>query len=217
MSTAQPQDIIKASDYSVDVIFILDCCWSHLATRSADHRERVTEAVAATDFQDPTANIPGSRVSLTARLSAAIAKAVSRKYEHIEFVELVRDLRAEDTPKKPTHGLLAGTRSIRLKLPGSHAPFALRGPATLRAYFSIRVHSSVGQSGLDTLADWINRLPPHIVFEIDRVFETESQCWVVYADWALYSKLAGLPGIALICETKGVDIWNNRHKVNRGK
>lgn len=207
----------KAQIDSVDVIFILDCCWSHLATRSADHRERVTEAVAATDFQDPTANIPGSRVSLTARLSAAIAKAVSRKYEHIEFVELVRDLRAEDTPKKPTHGLLAGTRSIRLKLPGSHAPFALRGPATLRAYFSIRVHSSVGQSGLDALADWINRLPPHIVFEIDRVFETESQCWVVYADWALYSKLAGLPGIALICETKGVDIWNNRHKVNRGK
>ncbi|KAB8270651.1 hypothetical protein BDV30DRAFT_241263 [Aspergillus minisclerotigenes] len=207
----------KAQIDSVDVIFILDCCWSHLATRSADNRERVTEVVAATSFQDPTANIPGSRVSLTARLSAAIAKAVGQKHEHIEFAELVRDLRAEDTPTKPTHGLLAGTRSIRLKLPGSHAPFALPGPATLKAYFSIRVHPSVGQNGLNAVADWINRLPPHVVFEIDRVFETQSQCWVVYADWALYSKLAGLPGIALICETKGVDIWNNRHRVNQGK
>ncbi|KAB8206696.1 hypothetical protein BDV34DRAFT_224150 [Aspergillus parasiticus] len=157
------------------------------------------------------------RVSLTVRLSIARAEVVGQKYKHMEFAELVRDLRAEDTPKKPTHGLLTGTRSIRLKLPGSHAPFALRGPATLRAYFSIRVHPSVGQSGLSALADWIDRLPPHIIFEIDRVFETESHCWVVYADWALYSKLAGLPGIALICETKGVDIWHNRHKVNRGK
>ncbi|KAE8138040.1 hypothetical protein BDV38DRAFT_282349 [Aspergillus pseudotamarii] len=207
----------KAQIDGVDVIFILDCCWSHLATRSVDNRERVTEVVAATSFQDPTANIPGSKVSLTARLSAAIAKAVGQKHEHIEFAELVRDLRAEDTPKKPTYGLLAGTSSIRLKLPGSYAPFSLPGPATLRAYFSIHVHPSMGQIGLDSLAEWINRLPPYFIFEIDKIFETESQCWLVYADWALYSKLAGLPGIAFICETKGVDVWHNRHKANQGK
>ncbi|KAF7586822.1 hypothetical protein BBP40_008262 [Aspergillus hancockii] len=207
----------KAQLSSVDVIFLLECCWSHGATRSADHRERVTEVVAASNFHDPIANIPGSKVSLTARLSTAIAKAAGQKCEHIEFSELVRELRAEGTPKKPTHGLLAGTRSIRLKLPGSHAPCALPGPPTLRAYFSIHVHPSLGQNGLDSLAEWVNKLPSHIVFEIDKVFETDSQCWIIYADWTIYQKLAGLPGIALICESNGKDIWHNRDKVNRGK
>ncbi|KAF5856454.1 hypothetical protein ETB97_007315 [Aspergillus alliaceus] len=133
-----------------------------LPTRSADNRERVTEVVAASNFHDPTANIPGSKLSMTARLSTAIPKAAGQKREPIEFSELVRELR-EDTPKKPTHGLLAGTRSIRLKLPGSHVPFALPDPPTLRTYFSIHVHPGLGQNGLGSLAEWVNRLPSHIV------------------------------------------------------
>lgn len=193
----------KAQIDSVDVIFTLDCCWPHLATRSADHRERGYGGRGGHRFPRPNREYTWQQGVLDSTALGSYCKGLKPEIRTYRVRRAGQRLAGRRYAKEAYTWLTRWNKINPAQAPGITRPIALRGPATLRAYFSIRVHSSVGQSGLDARADWINRLPPHIVFEIDRVFETESQCWVVYADWALYSKLAGLPGIALICETKG--------------
>lgn len=88
---------------NVDVVFILDSCYSNIDTRSAALPGRMVEVLAAVDESDPTAFSPGTRASFTSNLLNEIAARKGRGDRDVEFAELIEFLRGQWPVKKPTH------------------------------------------------------------------------------------------------------------------
>lgn len=61
-------------DSLIDVVIILDCCYSYLAPKAAQPVSRWVEFLAAADANARGAHIPGERVSFSAELAAKVAQ-----------------------------------------------------------------------------------------------------------------------------------------------
>ena len=183
-------------DYSpVDVIFILDCCYSFLATKAAKPIGRVVEVLAAVDANTPGAFIPGQRVSFTGKLATKAAFLKGQGYQSIELAEIMSFMRAESPIKKPSHIVRIGTSSVRLWYSKDISNKTPPGPPKLRAVFQVHVDESFTQEELKNFIGWIHSLSPRVGLSLDAVFETGSMCLIFQASYSVFSKLNGIPGI----------------------
>ncbi|KAN0066707.1 hypothetical protein V8E54_015177 [Elaphomyces granulatus] len=194
--------VVVATDNPIDLVFIFDCCYGHTATRTVPSLSRVVEVLAASSFDTPTANTANQRASLTGELANEIAFRKGRGEQSIELAEIVESLRTRMSRIKPTHGIRLGDNSLRFRFPSM--------PPSLSAVFSVHLSPSLGQAGLKEMIQWIHNLNSDIELSLETAYETDSTLIIFRGRYSLYSKLTGLPGIKLICDTKYPTLSSNQ-------
>ena len=184
----------------IDVVFILDCCYSFTFTKSAKPIGRVVEILAAVD-----SITPDKRMSFTRKLAEQVAFLKNQHHQSIELAELVATLRANSLLEKPAHAIIVGSSSVRLYFSGiiepQLAPQSLY--CTLQAIFKVHIDGSFTPEELENFISWIHSLSPRAGLGLEAVYETTttSMCLIVRGSCATFSKLNGIPGLSLICET----------------
>ncbi|KAL1884485.1 hypothetical protein Plec18167_002075 [Paecilomyces lecythidis] len=193
-------DLMLPYDAAVDVIVILDCCYSYLATKGTQPVSRSVDILAAVDANAPGAFVPGQRVSFSAKLATKVAQLKGAGPQTIDMAELITILRAESPQRKPTHAVPLGVSSARLPFPGSAPGARPAGPPALRAVFSIKVDKNFSDQELCNLTAWLHSLSPNVGLTLDGVYKTNSTAFIFQGSYAIYSKLKGLPSVKLIFE-----------------
>ncbi|PLB46686.1 hypothetical protein P170DRAFT_219342 [Aspergillus steynii IBT 23096] len=191
------------SSEPVDVVFIFDSCYSHLATRDATMGGRIVEVLAATNQQNPTTYGPGQYSSFTGKLANEILARKRRGDESIEFAELIEHLRLTSPLGKPIHSTVIGCNSVRLWFPGKEGFDSTRTetPPSLYAVFSLRISRSLRQEEIDDFVVWLRKIPRRFGLSLDAVYETESQTLIFRGAYSFFSKLVGTSCVKLIAET----------------
>ncbi|KAJ9235831.1 hypothetical protein DTO169E5_5994 [Paecilomyces variotii] len=187
-------------DALVDVVIVLDCCYSYLATKSTKPVKRSVDILAAVDANAPGAFIPGQRVSFSAKLATKVAQLKGMGRETVDMAELIAILRAESSQRKPTHAVPLGVTSARLPFPGSTPGLRPSGPPALRAVFGIEVDRDFSDQELRNLMGWLRSLSPNVGLTLDGVYKTSSTGFVFQGSYAVYSQLKGLPSVKLLYE-----------------
>ncbi|KAL1855091.1 hypothetical protein Plec18170_004507 [Paecilomyces lecythidis] len=188
-------------DSLIDVVIVLDCCYSCLAPKAAQPVSRSVEILAAADANARGAHVPGERVSFSAELAAKVAQLKETGRQTIDMAELIAIVRAESPERKPTHTMPLGISSACLPFPGS-VPGAAHpaGPPTLRAVFGIKVDQDFSDQELRDLIGWLHSLNPNVGLTLEGVYKTSSTGFIFQGSYAIYSKLKGLPSVKLIFE-----------------
>ena len=199
-------DLIDGSlsmDDSVDVVFILDCCYSYATTRVVTPVSRVVEVLAATSENTPAANPASVRASFSGELANELARRKGRGDASVELAEAIEALRGRASKIKPTHCLRLGSNSIRLCFPdaseNSHLP---QMPPSLSAVFSVHLSPTLPQEEIDKFVAWILHLPRSVALHLDSAYQTRSTLLIFRSSYSLFSKINGLPGIHFLCETR---------------
>jgi hypothetical protein len=176
---------------------------SHTATRTAPSLNRVVEVLGASSFDTPIANTANQRAYFTGELANEIVFRKGRGEQSIELAEIFESLRTRMSRIKPTHGIRLGDNSLRFRFPdvSTESCFPLM-PPSLSAVFSVHLSPSLGQEGLKEMIQWIHNLNSDIELSLETAYETDSTLIIFRGRYSLYSKLNGLPGIKLICDTK---------------
>lgn len=168
--------------------------------------QRVVEVLAATDGTTPTSFTPSTHASFTGKLANELAARKSRGDNDVELAELMETLRSKsDSPRrKPVHGLRIGYNSIRFKVQGvsAHGHLPVTQSPSLQVVSAFHIAKSLTKEQLSDFVSWMRKLPSNVGLELEGVYETHSMCLVLRSAYSVYSKLAGLPFISLVCETK---------------
>ncbi|PKY05309.1 hypothetical protein P168DRAFT_218201, partial [Aspergillus campestris IBT 28561] len=128
----------------IDVLFILDSCYSYLESRRYTPAKRVVQVLAAVDESTESALSAENTASLTEKLLNELRARKQAGAQSVDFAELVSDLREKSPQKKPVHELLVGSHSLRLAFPGHETGLTtfLPGPAT-KVVFGLRLANSL--------------------------------------------------------------------------
>jgi hypothetical protein len=177
ISMATDKIILNGSS-PVDVVFVLDCCASFLATKGASVTSRIVEVVAAVDACHPRAFVPGQAVSFSAKLATKVAYLKGQGVSSIELAELIAALRIESPARKPTHMVRLGTSSVRLYFPASISSRSM-GTPKLQAVFQVHVADDFTQDELKDLIRWVHSLSPWVKLKLEGVFDTASTCFIL--------------------------------------
>lgn len=195
----------------LDVVFIFESCYSHLATRKMSFGGRIVEVLAATNKVAPFTFGPVQHSSFTNKLANEILSRQQRGEHSVEFAELIECLRFSSPKSKPVHYVLVGCNSVRLWFPGATGPVDLERPPSLEAVFTLHVSRSLTQDEIDHFVAWLQTLPRKFSLSLDAVYETQSQALVLRAAYSFYTKLADAPFIHLVCEGKNPAlVYSNR-------
>jgi hypothetical protein len=102
----------------VDAVFLLDCRYSHTATRTLAPVSRIVEVMATSSADSPMPNVGSVRSSFTAQFANEVAYRKGRGDRSIVLSDVIESLRLKSVTKtKPTHALRLGASSIRLPFP----------------------------------------------------------------------------------------------------
>jgi hypothetical protein len=200
----------------VDVVFVLDCCYSFLSTKAANPIGRVVEVIAAVDSSTPGAFVPGQRVSFTGKLARQVAFLKGQNHQSIELAELVAILRAESPVRKPSHVVKVGSSSVRLYFSGVTQTQVFTGHSKLQAVFKVHIDETFTPEELQNFISWIHSLSPRAGLGLEAVYETTSMCLIIRGSYATFSKLNGIPGVSLICETSSGNLLNTGSATRAG-
>lgn len=190
----------------LDVVFILDCCYSHMATRMGHSTGRALEILAASDDTTPEALMP-PRNTLTGKLRGEISRRKREGHMFIRLADVMANIRENSPVVKPTHSVKLGT-SICIPFSGAKWTDPDSIAPTLRAVFSVRVSDNVTEEQMTRFIKWIETLPQAFAIELDAVYNTSSTLLVIQSAYALFTNLAGYSGVSLIGEVKS----RNRRK-----
>ncbi|KAJ9211241.1 hypothetical protein DTO166G4_7164 [Paecilomyces variotii] len=193
-------------DAPVDIVYVLDCRYSFLRTKSAQPVSRSVDVLAAIDTNAPRAFVPDQRVSFSAKLAEKVTDLKETGRQTIDMAELIAMLRTELSQRKPTHAVPLGVSSACLSFPGSSAPRAYPAdPPALRAVFSVEVDKDFSDQDLRNMMEWLHSLGPYAGLILDAVYRTSSTGFgfVLQGSYAVYSKLKGLPSVKLLFECSG--------------
>ncbi|KAE8377747.1 hypothetical protein BDV26DRAFT_262858, partial [Aspergillus bertholletiae] len=125
---------------SVDIIVILDCCYSFLSLRQPNSESRIVEILTAGGKPDPIAFSPGARLSFTAKLLVNIRTRAQKGDKFVEIAEMMDTIKQASPVKKPCYAAKLGMGSITLPLsPISPAYVPVTRSPGLLATFSLHV------------------------------------------------------------------------------
>ncbi|KAJ9301990.1 hypothetical protein DTO271G3_856 [Paecilomyces variotii] len=189
----------------VDIVLILDYCYSFLGTKSAQPVSRSVDvlAAAAVGTNARGAFVPDQRISLLAKLAAKVAYLKETGHQTIDMAELVAMLRTKSPQQKPTHAVPLGVSSACLSFPRLSTPRAYpANPPAFRTVFIIKVMKDFSHQDLRNMMEWLHSLGPHAGLTLDAVYETG---FILQGSYAVYSKLKGLPSVKLLFECSGVN------------
>ncbi|GAD96158.1 conserved hypothetical protein [Paecilomyces variotii No. 5] len=203
------------SDVLVDMVFILDCCYSYLETKYIQPVSRSVDILAAADANAPGVCVLGERVSFSAKLAAKVAQVRETGHETINMAELVAILRAESPQQKPTHAVPVGVSSACLLFPGSAPGAHPTGPPALRAVFGLEVNREFSDQELRDLMEWLESLGPNNGLTLEGVYKTSSTAFVFQGSYAVYSQLKGLPSVKLLFDYRPPTLRGERRTSSR--
>ena len=181
-----------------DAVFVLDCCYSHVATRTLNPTTRVVEIISASDDHTPEALTP-PRNTLSGKLRGEIARRKRDGHHFVILSDVMATIRGNSSVVKPTHHVKLGvsvcfpfTGVTRIN-PNTIAP-------SLRAVFSVRIAENMTREQLDRFLTWIETLPPGFAMELDGIYTTTSTLLIFQSAYALFTNLAGYPGVTFISD-----------------
>jgi hypothetical protein len=181
-----------------DTVFILDCCYSHVATRALNPTTRVVEILSASDGQAPEALAP-PRNTLTGNLRGEISRRKRDGHQFVILTDVMATIRGRSLVVKPTHHIKLGV-SVCFPFTGVTRIDPTTVAPTLRAVFSVRIADNMTQEQLNRFLTWIATLPAGYTMELDGVYPTTSTLLIIQSAYALFANLAGYPGVTLISE-----------------
>lgn len=122
----------------IDILVILDSCYSFLATR-AQPAERVVEVVAAVKASDTTLKDTARTVSFSSRLANYLARCQENGPISIDFAAAIAAISAS---RKPTHEIVFGDTSIGVQLGSLPQDRTALSPlqAVLQHYAIVQIH-----------------------------------------------------------------------------
>ncbi|KAJ5551462.1 hypothetical protein N7535_000588 [Penicillium sp. DV-2018c] len=181
-----------------DTVFVLDCCYSHVATRASNRTTRAVEILSASDDSTSEAFAP-LRNTLTGKLWGEIARRKRDGHRFVILSEVMAAIRANSPAVKPTHQVKLGV-SVCFPFTG----VTRIGPSTitpsLRAVFSVRFAENMTQEQLQRFLTWMETLPPAYTIELDGIYTTTSTLLIFQSAYALFTGLAGYPGVTFISD-----------------
>ena len=149
----------------LDVLFIIDSCYSSTATRKPkDATERVVEVVAAvnssgTALENDPSNPRTQTRTFTSKLADYIALLKGQNVDSIDFSVAIAKLVEESPLKKPTHKILKSAESIKVNL--GARPFPQGVPDTdneLRAIVRVHLTPTLMCDDASALKHWLSAL-----------------------------------------------------------
>ncbi|KAL4901106.1 hypothetical protein BDW74DRAFT_182202 [Aspergillus multicolor] len=182
---------------TTDFLFILDCCYAHLACRATRTAPRIVEFIAATDKATPFAGSPPSNI-ITGKIYRAIMQRKNQRQRYIEFAEVMEYLRSEaiaNHQKVPTHFLMEGAASICIPFQG---PSFTADPTQPRpshfAKFRAKIDNELTKAEQQQFVQWLQNRPPSVPLELLEFYPSGSQSLVLKGAWRTWSRLAGMKG-----------------------
>lgn len=184
---ATNQKTIEDNDL-LDVLFIIDSCYSGCATRKLkDATERIVEVVAAVNSSgtalgnDPSNPRTQAR-TFTSKLADYIAHLKGQNADSIDFSVAIAKLVAESPLKKPTvptHELLMGA-------------FPQTVPATdteLRAVVRVHLTPTLTSEDASALRHWPGSLDGRYKLTLEGVYEADSTVVLMTMGHSLFLKM----------------------------
>ncbi|CAG8885798.1 unnamed protein product [Penicillium egyptiacum] len=200
----------------VDILGVIDCCYSGAATRA--QASRAIQVMAACGPNEGTSP-RGQKASLTMRLFGAVQrfKGQSSVFTAALFQEIQRQ--KPRTAPSAVFETLSGTQPIRLVF-NDHAPSSrIPRPSshvnekhvlvklTLHGHSQIPGHSEV----LESFKNAIQDLPPSMKVEISDAYETDQSIFLIigmsWEAWSLWTMVAHLDFVGV---TLGPSLMSRR-------
>ena len=213
----------------VDVVIILDCCYSAASARGPIQADRTVEIVSSVGMSQQALGNPSTVARMqnrtfTSRLADEVARTVGNPDKtSVSFSEIVAKMRGTSRPERvPEYAVKLGGPSIRLPISRtrsqagtsssgrshghsrSSSSISATPDSDVMAIFRVRL-GDADSSGdeVSRLVEWIHSLHPSIGLELTGVYRGRSTDLIFHAPWALWSMLDGLDGWELVCETFG--------------
>ena len=197
---------------NVDILFVLDCCYSFMATREPSTSGRIVEIMAATDKDNPRTVTPPAH-TFTNKILGEVSRRRRDGHKYIEIANLLESLRAQGTGViSPTHCLKMGAASICIPLTGLTTVDPATIPPSLRAVFRVHLADNMSRVDVERFTDWLRSLPVSVEVTLEGIFPTGSMCVILSSAYSVYSKLAGMRGYALITEATGSNLLAHQLK-----
>lgn len=154
----------------VDVLFILDSCYSYLGTRQYISTTRVVEVLAAVNGNTKFAFDAGNTASFTGKLLNELKARKRAGANSVDLAELISTIREKSPQKKRVHGLLVGNHSLRLAFPGHESEFTTipPGPA-MKVVFGFRLAKSYPREAAANFQKWLKVLPKNVGLSLEAV------------------------------------------------
>lgn len=183
---------------NTDTVFILDCCYSHVATRALNPSTRTVEILSASDAQTPEALAP-PRNTLTGKLRGEIARRRRAGHHSVTLSDVMATIRINSSVVKPTHQVRLGV-SVCFPFAGVTRIDPNTIAPELRAVFSVYIVEHMSQEQAQRFLAWIENLPPAFALELDGIYPTSSTLLIFQGAYALFTNLAQYPGVTLLSE-----------------
>ncbi|BAE65188.1 unnamed protein product [Aspergillus oryzae RIB40] len=124
-------------DSEIDIVFIFDSCFSHVATRNMVNTERIVEVLAATSPNSALANAAQGRASFTGKLWNEIMYRKVQGHKSVELAVLMDTLITKSPQVILSYELLVGVHSLWLELPGGSVSTAVPPLVVEPQYFAV--------------------------------------------------------------------------------
>ena len=202
-----PFDVTELSPSApIDVLYIFDCCFGYLATRDITPRSRMVEIISGNDERDPIAFGAKKAHSFTSKLLVEVRSRAQRGEKEIEIANLIESL--PSATKQPTHAVKAGMGSIVVPVPSpptTPAQQSQPGPGLLST-FTIHTAPSFDGEEVKKIIDWIHSFPNtrRMSLRFEGSKWVNSTLFFFEARKLAYMRIAGAPGVTLICHNKPV-------------
>jgi hypothetical protein len=196
-----------------DSVFVLDCCYSHVATRALNPTTRVVEILSASDDNTPEALAP-PRNALTGKLRGEIARRKRDGHHFVTLSEVMATIRGNSSVVKPTHHVKLGV-SVCFSFTGVTRVHPNTIAPSLRVVFSVHIADNMTREQLDRFITWIESLPPGFAMDLDGVYPTNSTLLILQSGYGLFTNLAGYPGVTLISEVSSPNCRKYLRQVQR--
>lgn len=196
-------------DPDVDVVLMLDGCYSYLSTRSPNGLHRRVDVLCAGDRTDPIANGSIGANSFTKKVFVEVRKRAQQGKVDVELSSLIAHLRATASPRKmPTYAAKLGPGSIVLPIirppPKSsiidQSSSIFYPPGNL-ATFSLHISDNMTREDVNKILQLTHKSPTEAsTLRLESVKKTNSTVLIMECAIDCFYRIAGIPGIVLICE-----------------
>lgn len=212
----------------VDVVIILDSCFSGNAIRATPLTERTVELIASVSADQLALgnSSDSARIvnrTFTARLAGEVAIRRGREEKSLLLSDVIATLRSHSNAERlPLFQTVAGSKSIRIPLKPriGNEPIPSRPPRgalgssessengtpNLRVIFTLHMDRTPDDIDLQFLVGWVRSLDPSLGLELTGVHLSRSTLLTFSALWRVWANLQGLPSFNFVAEVFGENL-----------
>ena len=220
----------------IDVVIILDSCFSGNAIRATPLAERTVELLAAVSadqraFGKPSDSARILNRTFTARLAGEVAIRRGREEKSLVLSDVIANLRSHSNAERlPLFQTVAGSKAIRIPLKPriGNEPIPSRPPRgalgssessesydpsrsmnatpNLRVIFTLHIDRTPDDNDLQSLVGWVRGLDPFLGLELTGVHLSRSTLLTFSALWRVWANLKSLPGFNFVGEVFGENL-----------